>query len=379
MNREEKYLYGERVTWVGIVVNALLGAVKLLAGLLGRSEALIADAAHSLSDLFTDLVVLVSLKISKRPIDEARPYGYGRVETVGTGVLGIILMIAGAGIFLDALVTIRRGVDYVPTYAAPAGAVLSIIIKEAIYQYTVRAGRKIGSTAIIANAWHHRSDALSSVASLVGVWAAMMGWPLFDPLAAIIVTFLIMQVGVKITRDAFMDIIDTSVKKEIRDKIIDAAREIPGALNCHELKTRKIGSEILVDIHVEVNPWMNVHEAHSIADEVKESIMKSVRNIADVLVHIDPEGELNGITYSIPREKVMEDIENLAMATEGIKNCSDIRLHYIGNDIIANLTVELSPKLSIKEGYARVSEVKRKVLELERVKDAVINVDLSKE
>ena len=295
MDKSSRYSQGKRVTWIGALGNVVLSIVKFVAGIAGRSEALIADAVHSISDLVSDVVVLVSLKVSSRPVDEDRPYGYGRVETVGTGILGIILIIVGINIFWNAIETINAGVNYIPKTIALAGAFISIIVKEGMYHYTVRVGKKIHSPSIIANAWHHRSDALSSVASLFGIGAAMMGWPIFDPIAAILVTVLILKVGLETTMDSFKDIIDTSVKKEIRDKIIDATLSTAGVITYHDLKTRKMGSEILVDIHIELNPWMNVYEAHCIADEVRDMIIDKVRNISDVLVHIDPEGEANDI------------------------------------------------------------------------------------
>jgi len=376
MEKCSKHNEGERITWIGIIVNLILALVKLVAGIIGRSEALIADAAHSLSDLLSDFVVLASLKIAKRPIDEDRPYGYGRVETVGTGVLGVILIGTGIGIFWDALITIREGIDYSPTYIALVGAFVSIVVKELMYRYTVQVGERTGSPSVIANAWHHRSDAFSSVASFIGIGAAMFGWTIFDPLAAIIVTILIVKAGWKISRDSFRDIIDTAVEKDVRDNIIRGALSVTGALSYHDLKTRKTGSEILVDIHIEVDAKMNVLDAHHIADDVRDSIMASVKNVADVLVHIDPEGEYDGIVYSAPDENLVDELRKIVIGTEGIKRCRDIRFHYIENNIIANVRVEISPELTIKEGYARVAEVKRKIMKYERVVDALISVEL---
>lgn len=376
MENGDKYNEGVKVTWIGIIVNLVLVLVKLAAGIIGKSEALIADAAHSLSDLLSDFVVLASLKIARRPVDEDRPYGYGRVENVGTGVLGVILIAAGVGIFWDALVTIREGIGYTPTFIALAGAFLSIVVKELMFRYTVKVGTKTGSPSVIANAWHHRSDALSSVASFIGIGAAMGGWEIFDPLAAIIVTALIVKAGWGISMDSFRDIIDTAVKKDVRDNIIRAALNVPGALNYHDLKTRKTGSEILVDIHIEVDSKMNVFDAHNIADSVRDAIMTRVQNVADVLVHIDPEGENDGIVYSVPDKKLMYRIKGIVFGTDGIKKCSDIRLHYIEDDVIVNLSVEISPDLTIKEVHGRIAEIKRKIMEQEKVVDALVSVDL---
>ncbi len=379
MDKETRYSAGERVTWRGMAVNAVLAIVKFAAGVAGRSEALIADAAHSLSDLFTDFVVLVSLTISKRPVDEFRPYGYGRVETLGTGILGVFLMAVAGGILWNAAATMKGGVDYIPTPIALAGALVSIVAKEWLYRYTVKVGRKIHSQSIVANAWHHRSDALSSVASLVGAGAAMMGWPLFDPIAAVLVTILIFKVGWDISVESFRDIIDTAVKKEVRDKIVEAAMGTPGVIDYHDLKTRRLGSEVLVDIHIEVNPWLNVSEAHAIADKVKAAILRSVPNVADVLVHIDPEGEQDGLVYSTPKDQIMTDVVEAARSVSGVMDCRNIMLHYVGDDIIVNLTIDLSPRLTIKEGYEKITEVKEKITEIDKVADAVVSVDLYRE
>jgi len=376
LDKKARYTEGEKVTWIGALVNLVLAAVKFAAGIVGRSEALIADAVHSLSDLFSDIVVLLSLKVSKRPKDDALPYGYGRVETVGTGVLGVILVFTGIKIFWDAVNTINLGIDYLPNYYALGGALLSIIVKEWMYRYTIRAGERLNSPSVMANAWHHRSDALSSIASFFGIGAAMLGWPLFDPLAALIVTALIVRVGWKILKDSFVDLIDAAVKKEVSDKIVEAALNTEGVLDYHDLKTRKIGSEILVDIHIEVNPWMNVSEAHRIADEVRDAITAKVANIADVLVHIDPEGELSGIVYSIPKDQIIERIAKTAAETPAVISCRDIVLHYVGNDIVVNMAVGLSPGLTIKDGYATIAKLKNKILDFDRVIDAVISVDL---
>ena len=372
----KKHFEGERVTWIGAIANLLLALVKLVAGIAGKSEALIADAAHSLSDLLSDFVVLVSLNIAKRPIDEERPYGYGRVETVGTGILGIILIGAGMGIFWDAILTIRSGVEHAPTYTAFIGAVSSIFAKELMYQYTVRVGRRIHSPSVIANAWHHRSDAFSSIATSIGIAAAIFGWPIFDPLAAIIVTGLIMKAGWDISSESFMDIIDTSVKKEVRHRIINAALEPEGAASYHDLKTRKTGSEILVDIHIEVDPLMDVTMAHVIADEVKDNIMKKVITVADVLVHIDPEGEYGRTMSPASRTGTIGEIAKAVAETEGISDCRDIRVHNAGDDLVASIKIGIDPDLKIRDGYKKVETLRRRISSIDGIIDVIINVDL---
>lgn len=376
LDKQKRHSEGERVTWIGAIANLILALIKFAAGIAGKSEALIADAAHSLSDLLSDFVVLVSLNIAKRPIDEERPYGYGRVETVGTAILGIILIGAGIGIFWDAISTIRGGVGHAPTFTAFIGAVVSIASKELMYQYTVRVGRRIHSPSVIANAWHHRSDAFSSIATSVGIAAAMFGWPIFDPLAAIVVTGLIMKAGWDISRESFMDIIDTSVKKEVRHRIISAALEPEGATSYHDLKTRKTGSEILVDIHIEVDPLMDVTRAHVIADEVKDTIMQNVINVADVLVHIDPEGEYGRSTSPTQSSGIIKAITKAVSETEGISSCRDIRVHNAGDDLIAIIKIGIEPDLKIRDGCQKVAVLRQKIMDIDRIIDVIISVDL---
>ena len=376
MEKDKNHSAGEKVTWIGIIINLILAALKLAAGVLGRSEALIADAAHSLSDLLSDFIVLASLKIAKRPLDEARPYGYGKVETVGTGVLGFILIAAGIMIFWKSILTIRSGISYTPSYIALVGAMASIITKELLYQYTVKVGRKTGSPSVVANAWHHRSDALSSVATFIGVGAAMYGWPLFDPIAAITVTALIVKAGWDISAESFKDLIDTSVNKEVRDAILEEAKGTNGALDCHDLKTRKSGSNILVDIHIEVSPSMNVMEAHSVADNVRDRIIERIKNVSQVLVHVDPQGERDGIIYSSENEAMTALVRDKITGTYGIEGCKNLRLYGAGEKLAVHMELQILPELTIKEGYAAIAEIKNKILSIEGIVDAIISIDL---
>jgi cation diffusion facilitator family transporter len=353
LNKSEKYLAGKRVTVIGAATNLLLSILKLAAGIFGRSEALIADAVHSLSDLVSDVVVLVSLKVSQKPVDESRPYGYGKVETVGTGLLGLILIAVAVGMFWDAVKSINEGVSSVPTGVALAGAFFSILANELLFRYSIKVGRRVHSPSVIANAWHHRSDALSSLAALAGAGTAMMGWPIFDPIAALIVTVLIFKVGWEIISESFKDIIDTAVKKEIRDQIINAAISTEGAIGCHDLKTRKMGSDILVDIHVEVDAKLNISDAHNIADAVRDNIVEKVAHITDVLVHLDPGDDSDKMVYTLPEKEIMEEVARRAGSVDGVIGWGEINFKYDDESLIVNLSVILKPELTISEGYVR--------------------------
>jgi len=378
LNREEKYLAGKKVTLIGAVTNLLLTILKLAAGILGRSDALIADAVHSLSDLVSDVVVLVSLKVSQRPVDESRPYGYGKVETVGTALLGLILIAVAIEMFWEAVKTINEGVTSVPTGIALAGAFFSILVNEWLFRYSLKVGRRVHSPSLIANAWHHRSDALSSIAALAGAGAAMMGWPIFDPIAALIVTLLILKVGWEITSESFKDIIDTAVKKEVRDQIINAAMSTEGAIDCHDLKTRKMGSDILVDIHVEVDSKLNVLDAHAIADKVRDNIVEKVAHIADVLVHLDPGNDPDRMACALSEKKLVEEVIRTAESVDGLAGWRDINLRYDDGSLIVRLSVILKSELTISEAYDVVDSIKKQVTAIDKVSDAIITVDMGK-
>ncbi|MBE9535643.1 MAG: cation transporter [Proteobacteria bacterium] len=378
MNREEKYLAGKKVTLIGAATNLLLSILKMAAGIFGRSEALIADAVHSLSDLVSDVVVLVSLKVSQRPVDESRPYGYGKVETVGTGILGLILIAVAIEMFWDAVKTINEGVSSVPTGVALAGAFFSILANELLFRYSIKVGRRVHSPSILANAWHHRSDALSSVAALAGAGAAMMGWPIFDPIAALIVTVLILKVGWEIISESFKDIIDTAVKKEILDQIINAVIATEGAIDFHDLKTRKMGSDILVDIHIEVDSRLTVYDAHNIADNVRDNIVEKVQHVADVLVHLDPGDDSGSIVYAIPEKEVMEEVGHAAESVDEVIGWTDINFKYDDDSLIVSLSVTLKPELTISEAYDVVDNIKKQVTTIDRVSNAIITIDMEK-
>ena len=292
-DKDQRFPQARQATWIGLVANLLLVTLKAIAGIWGRSEALIADAAHSISDFITDVLVLVGLKISERPVDDTHPYGHGRVETITTFMVGLILGVVGVGIGFRAVNSMIKGVSHTPKTIALLAALVSIIVKEVLYRYTVRIGRRTNSLSLRANAWHHRSDALSSVATFLGVGGAMLNprWLILDPLAACGVAIFVVKISIEITRKAFSDLVDTSVRQEIRDKIEQVARAVPGVISLHGLKTRHVGSEIFVDVHIEVNPQITVTEGHRIATQLKHTILGQVDNIAGVNVHVEPEGD----------------------------------------------------------------------------------------
>lgn len=287
-----------RVTWVGLWLNLVLTIFKFVAGILGRSSAMIADAAHSVSDFVTDVVLLASFRIINKPVDNTHDYGHGKFETLASNFVGAALLLVAAGILWsggEKIYAAFRG----EALAQPGGiallaAVVSILVKEFLYRYQVRVGKKINSSAIIANAWHHRSDALSSFATLIGIGGAIFlgeKWRVLDPVAAILVSLLIIKVAIPIFRDSLKELLEASLDDDIEEKILKAAGAVPGVIDPHNLRTRRIGSYVAVDLHIRVDKSLNIVEAHDISKNVELALKESLGEGSFIYVHVDPAEE----------------------------------------------------------------------------------------
>jgi cation diffusion facilitator family transporter len=282
---------GQKVTWVGAGANLFLVAVKFVLGILGRSQALIADAVHSVSDLATDAVVLLGLRAGRKAPDSDHHFGHGRIETLASAVVGIALIAVAAFLAYDAGTSIYQRTEYHPNWLAVVGAAVSIVLKEILYHYTVRAGRRIKSPVVVANAWHHRSDALSSVAVLVGVAAAQINpeWHVLDSYAALVVALLIAGVGARILWRAVKEVTDTAPPPEVIENMRACARGVEGVIDEHDLKVRSLGGIYHLHVHITVKGDLNVREGHAIAKEVERCLLSDIENVGEVIVHVDPE------------------------------------------------------------------------------------------
>ena len=284
---------GSKVTLVGVLVNTLLILLKLVAGIYGSSQALIADAVHSISDLFTDAVVLVGIKISNKPPDKTHHFGHARIETLASTIVGMALIGTALYIGIEASLTIYRHTEYHPTTLALFGAGVSIVLKEVLYHYTIRTGRRIKSQLVVANAWHHRSDALSSVAVFIGVAGTQINpsWHILDSFAALLVSFFIVKVGLEILRDALREFTDTAPKQEIIGKIQQCALSVNGVVDTHDLRVRTSGGLYQMEIHIVVDGQLTVLEGHKIAKAVEGCLVEDVGNFGSITIHVDPEIE----------------------------------------------------------------------------------------
>lgn len=280
---------GKRVTWIGVWVNAALSLAKAAGGILGGSQALLADALHSVSDLASDAVVLFALRFSGEPADHQHPYGHGRMETAAAFSVGLILLMAGVYMLYRSVGDLWIPRPYGLNFLALPFIVLAVALKEGLYLITLRVGRRTSNQALIANAWHHRSDAISSIATLAGVAIALLGYWRADAIAAAGVAGLVIWAGVRIARESLGDLVDTAPTEEVLARIRAAIEEVEGVKNVHGLRTRRIGPHFFVDVHIQVDATLTVATGHLIAHQGQDAVLSKVGEVSEVNVHVEPD------------------------------------------------------------------------------------------
>ena len=285
-----------RITFVGSVGNLILLLFKFVAGIWGHSSAMLADAVHSLSDFVTDVVVIVFVNISSKPKDAGHDYGHGKYETLATSIIGLALLVVGVSLFWDSL---HKVFDYwvlgkpleSPGWIALMAALVSILIKELLFQITYRVGKRQNSQAVIANAWHHRSDALSSIGTTLGIGGAILlgpGWHVLDPLAAMVVSVFIVKVSLELMIPAINDLLEQSLPKEVENEILSIISENPNVKEPHNLRTRRIGNDFAIEVHIRVDGDMSVREAHALTKEIERKLYQKYGNTTHVVIHVEP-------------------------------------------------------------------------------------------
>ena len=297
ITNKERLREANKVTWWGLIINILLTGFKFFAGFIGKSQALIADAVHSLSDLLGDIVVFIGLNMGAKPSDKNHRYGHGKIETLSSAIIGVILLIVGVRICwngIEEIISFSKG-NYTeaPTSIALIAAILSIFSKEILYQYTIRTAKKLKSEILVVNAWHHRSDGLSSIAVLIGIAGAMFfgpSWRILDPAAAMAVSILIGKVAADMIWKACAELIERALPPEMEEKILQIASDINKLSTPHHLKTRRIGSNIAIEMDICVVPEMTVQEAHHLAGEVEKALRTAFGENTLITIHIEPEG-----------------------------------------------------------------------------------------
>ncbi|MDM1715812.1 cation diffusion facilitator family transporter [Thiopseudomonas alkaliphila] len=329
---------------VGALVNATLTFGKIIFGFIGHSHALLADGLHSLADLSTDLMVWFAAKYSNQPADQEHPYGHGRIETAFTVLLGVVLMVTAAGIMWDAGKRLLEPETLlIPTQIVLWVAALSIAANEWLYHYTMRAAKQTKSSLLAANAWHHRSDAISSIVVFIGVGGSLLGFPYLDAFAALAVAVMIVKIGWDQTWSAVRELIDTGLEPQKIKAIKRVIKQVEGVKSMHMLRSRRMAGTSLIDVHIEVDSHLSVSEGHHIGDYVRMRLMEEHESIGDVMIHIDPEDDaLSDLCTDLPlRHHVLEQ---LAISWQGVIAPAVLgraTLHYLSGQIEVDLLLPL--------------------------------------
>lgn len=345
LNNDQRKKEMDKATWWGLIVNLLLSIGKLLVGYTGHSQALTADGLHSLSDLLSDGMVLLATRHSNVDADADHPYGHARYETFATIALAILLAAVGIGIGIDA---VSHLVDY-QNLVSPSGltlviAALSILSKEILYQYTMRVAKQVKSKLLEANAWHHRSDAMSSIIVFIGIAGAMWGYPLLDPIAAIIVAVMICKIGWELGLQSFQELVDTGLEPETLSEMKETILSVDGVNQMHMLRTRRMGNSVLADVHILVSPKLSVSEGHQISEAVEIALIKQFNEINDITVHIDPEDDEhaeNSCKHLPLRSEILTQLDTLWKDIPETQMRLQINLHYLDGAINIELILPL--------------------------------------
>lgn len=288
MTHSTREQIGNRTILITVVMNIFLSLIKLLAGFIGHSTSMISDGVHSLSDVISSIGVFIGLRISQKPADIDHPYGHEKFEAVLSKILAFILFLTGLSIGYSAIQTIVSSSYIIPKMMTIWAALLSIGVKEWMYHYTIRQAKKIESTALAADAWHHRSDSLSSIGALIGIIGARLGFPILDPLAALVITLIILKVAIEIFVEATNQVIDKAASPELVNEIIQQIQSVNGVLAIDSLKTRVHSNRIYVDLEISVEATLSLIEAHTIAEAVHYQLEQNIHKIKHCTVHVNP-------------------------------------------------------------------------------------------
>lgn len=335
---EERYREGRHVTWVSVAVNLALTVAQIAVGTLAHAQSLVADGFHSLSDLVADFLVLVANAHSRHPADASHPYGHHRVETVASFGLGLLLAATGGAILWSAAGRIQH-LDELPAVAPIAlwTAIATLMAKEALFRYMLRVGERLRSPMLIANAWHARSDAASSLVVTVGIAGSLFGYRFLDPVAALIVGFMILRMGAVFCWDALRELMDEGLSREEVDAIGETVRTTPGVVGLHELRTRRMAHKVLIDAHIQVDGHVSVSEGHRTGEEVRSRVLRGYPDVLDMLVHVDPEDDMVAVRSAEfpPREALQAHLRQL-LGVE-LPPFERVQLHYLGQRVEADV------------------------------------------
>ena len=373
-----------RVTWLGLFANLILAIAKGFIGTIAHSSALIADAGHSVSDLLSDSITLWAVHMAGVPKDKNHPYGHGKFETVGTFIVAIFLLLTGVGVAWHVLNKIDT--PEVPGTAALWMAAIAICFKEALFHVTRMVGRRSGSRVLLANAWHHRSDAISSVAALVGIGGAQWGIPLMDPIAGVLVAGLIIKTGIDIGYESIRELTDETVEEEVISELGHILAEIDGVDHFHEMRARRMGPQLLVDLHIEVDSMMSISAAHQVAERVRLRILDELPAVNEVLVHVDAEDdfveskggieETKDIVLMRPQTEIESDVKKILTEIPEIQGITHIYCHYLNQELTVQVNILLDEEMQIRDAQKIASKARIKIEEIKDIDAADLHLEL---
>ena len=355
-----------RASYVGAAVNVFQTLIKIGFGILGQSAALIADGIHSLSDLLSDLLVIIAVRLGSREADYEHPYGHRRFETIATVILGVSLIAIGGAIAWSVMNRMAHPEHLpVPNVLGLGIAAVSILVNEWLYHYTKRIARQTRSKLLLANAWHQRSDAITSVVVLFGIGAVMLGYPLADAIAAIVVALMVAKIGLNLVLESIKELVDTSLPPKLVAEIRTTIMGIDGVEGIHLLRTRQMGEDALIDAHIVVDPRITVSEGHSIGDTVRDELISRFDDVMDVLVHVDPEDDEGLFEHCKPLTR--RDVQVLldSYLAEFKTSIEDFRIHYLNGQIEVEVILpfalsEQPPVLAALKKQCKLMKVKVK-------------------
>lgn len=356
-----RFREGQRITWVSVAVNVVLTTMQIIVGVLAHSVSLVADAMHTLSDVVADAFVLYANRKGAEAADAEHPYGHGRIETAASLVLGLLLAVTGGGILLAAAGRLQDLGSLPPVgVAAMWAAVATLLAKEGLFRYMLGVAERLRSPMLVANAWHARADALSSLVVAVGIGGSLLGFPFADAVAAIVVGAMIVKVGVGFAWTALSELIDTSLAAEEVARIRHTLASTPGVVDLHELRTRRMAHQALVDAHIQVDGRISVSEGHRIAERARYRVLRDHPEVLDVLVHVDAEADLapERAARDLPeRDVLLAHLRELLGEFGG--EPGRVVLHYLGNRVEAEWV--LAPDATA--GSPRIAELRRRIAE----------------
>jgi len=373
-NADEITKLKTQVTFVAMWINVFLTLIKISMGIIGQSTALIADGIHSFSDLASDLLVLIAIKLGSREADYEHPYGHKRFETLATVILGGGLVLIASGIAWDG---VQRLLDpkslSVPNSDTLGIAAISILANEWLYHYTKRIGILTRSKLLMANAWHHRSDAISSVIVLLGIGAVLLGYPFADTVAAIFVALMVGKIGLHLILESIKELVDTSLSEDMVQEIRREIKMTDGVQGIHLLRTRQMGEDAYIDAHIVVDARISVSEGHVIGDKVRKNLTDNFDDIVDVLVHIDPEDdEFEHHAKTLLSRKILTDLIAQSLGEELYKYVESINIHYLNEKIEIEIII---PQMLLSD-IKQITYVNRQCNSLVKAHESIAKINL---